>query len=85
MNKPQNRRPEGLGANIQGNHSDMADGSAVTNALYVILDITDTDAAEKVITKVKPDSVIYRIAWTAADMLEDDKVAKVRTINASGT
>lgn len=44
------------------------------------------NAVEKVITEVKPDAVIHCAAWTAVDMAEDDdKVAKVRAINAGGT
>lgn len=53
---------------------------------YVQLDITDREAVEKVITEVNPDAVIHCAAWTAVDMAEDDdKVEKVRTINAGGT
>ena len=45
-----------------------------------------SDAVEKVITEVNPDAVIHCAAWTAVDMAEDDdKVAKVRAINAGGT
>ena len=54
--------------------------------INVALGITDKDAVEKVITEVKPDAVIHCAAWTAVDMAEDDdKVAKVRAINAGGT
>ena len=64
----------------------MQDSSEVTNAPYVALDITDKDAVEKVITAVNPDAVIHCAAWTAVDMAEDDdKVEKVRAINAGGT
>ena len=71
---------------IQENYSGVSDGSAVTKAPYVALDITDKDAVEKVITEVNPDAVIHCAAWTAVDMAEDDdKVAKVRAINAGGT
>ena len=71
---------------IQENYSGVADGSAVTKAPYVALDITDKNAVEKVITEVNPDAVIHCAAWTAVDMAEDDdKVAKVRAINAGGT
>ena len=77
---------EGVGSDIQENYSGVADGSAITKAPYVALDITDKDAVEKVITEVNPDSVIHCAAWTAVDMAEDDdKVAKVRAINAGGT
>ena len=58
----------------------------MTKAPYIALDITDKDAVEKVITEVNPDAVIHCAAWTAVDMAEDDdKVAKVRAINAGGT
>ena len=77
---------EGVGSDIQENYSGVTDGSAVTKAPYIALDITDKDAVEKVITEVNPDAVIHCAAWTAVDMAEDDdKVAKVRAINAGGT
>ena len=53
---------------------------------YVSLDITDKEAVMKTITKIKPDAVIHCAAWTAVDMAEDDdKVYKVRAVNAGGT
>ena len=86
MNELLKRGHEGVGSDIQENYSGVADGSAVTKAPYVALDITDKEAVEKVITKVNPDVVIHCAAWTAVDMAEDDdKVAKVRAINAGGT
>lgn len=55
-------------------------------ASYVPLDITNKEAMMKVITEIKPDAVIHCAAWTAVDMAEDDdKVEKVRAINAGGT
>ena len=86
MNELLKRGHEGVGSDIQENYSGVADGSAVTKASYVALDITDKNAVEKVITEVHPDAVIHCAAWTAVDMAEDDdKVAKVRAINAGGT
>lgn len=86
MNELLKRGHKGVGSDIQENYSGVADGSAVTKAPYVALDITDKDAVEKVITEVNPDAVIHCAAWTAVDMAEDDdKVAKVRAINAGGT
>ena len=86
MNELLKRGHEGVGSDIQENYSGVADDSAVTKAPYIALDITDKDAAEKVITEVNPDAVIHCAAWTAVDMAEDDdKVAKVRAINAGGT
>ena len=86
MNELLKRGHEGVGSDIQETYSGVADGSAVTKAPYVALDITDKDAVKKVITEVNPDAVIHCAAWTAVDMAEDDdKVAKVRAINAGGT
>ena len=86
MNELLKRGHEGVGSDIQENYSGVADGSAVTKARYMALDITDKDAVEKVITEINPDAVIHCAAWTAVDMAEDDdKVAKVRAINAGGT
>ena len=86
MNELLKRGHEGVGSDIQENYSGVADDSAVTKAPYVALDITDKNAVEKVITEVNPDAVIHCAAWTAVDMAEDDdKVAKVRAINAGGT
>jgi dTDP-4-dehydrorhamnose reductase len=53
---------------------------------YEMLDITDAEAVEQVITRVKPDVVVHCAAWTAVDLAEDaDKIEKVRAINATGT
>ena len=86
MNELLKRGHEGVGSDIQENYSGVSDGSAVTKAPYVALDITNKNAVEKVITEVNPDAVIHCAAWTAVDTAEDDdKVAKVRAINAGGT
>lgn len=86
MNELISRGYEGIGSDIQSVYSGSQDGSAVTKAPYRMLDITDKEAVEKVITESKPDVVIHCAAWTAVDMAEDDdKIAKVRSINADGT
>lgn len=55
-------------------------------ASYVQLDITDQTAVENAIAEAKPDAVIHCAAWTAVDLAEDeDKIEKVRAINAGGT
>lgn len=75
-----------VGSDIAPEYAGIADGSAVTKAEYRQLDITDASAVEAVLTEVKPDAVIHCAAWTAVDLAEDDdKVAKVRAINAGGT
>lgn len=86
MNELIRRGHEGVGSDIAPQYSGIADGSAVTMAPYVPLDITDAAAVEQALTAVKPDAVVHCAAWTAVDMAEDDdKVAKVRAINAGGT
>ena len=86
MNELAKRRYEGVGSDIQKAYAGVADGTAVTTAPYVSLDITDQAADEKVITEIHPDVIVHCAAWTAVDMAEDDdKVAKVRSINAGGT
>lgn len=86
MNELLKRGYEGVGSDIQSVYSGVTDGSAVTTAPYVALDITDKEAVKKVITEIKPDAVIHCAAWTAVDMAEDDdKAEKVRAVNAGGT
>lgn len=86
MNELAKRGYDGVGSDIQPAYSGVADDSAVTAMPYVQLDITDKEAVRKVITEIKPDAVIHCAAWTAVDMAEDDdKVEKVRAVNAGGT
>lgn len=50
------------------------------------MDITDAVSVNRVITEAAPDAVIHCAAWTAVDLAEDDdKVEKVREVNAKGT
>ena len=86
MNELNKRGYEGLGSDIAEKYSGVADGSAVTTMPYVSLDITDEKKVKKVIEEYKPDAIVHCAAWTAVDMAEDDdKVEKVRAINADGT
>lgn len=86
MNELAKRGYEGIGSDIAPEYSGVADHSAVTSMPYVQLDITDAQAAEERITAAEPDVVIHCAAWTAVDLAEDeDKVEKVRAINADGT
>ena len=76
MNELALRGHVGIGSDLAPAYSGMADGTAVTTAPYVSLDITDANAVRRVITDVQPDAVIHCAAWTAVDMAEDDdKVA----------
>lgn len=86
MNELAKRGYDGVGSDIQPEYCGVADGSAITDMPYVQLDITDKEAVKKVISEIKPDAVIHCAAWTAVDMAEDDdKVEKVRAVNAGGT
>ena len=86
MNELAKRGYDGVGSDIQPEYCGVADGSAITDMPYVQLDITDKEAVKKVITEIKPDAVIHCAAWTAVDMAEDDdKVEKVRAVNAGVT
>lgn len=86
MNELLKRGYEGVGSDIHPEYSGVDDGSLVTQADYVQLDITGKAAVEKIITEIKPDAVIHCAAWTAVDAAEDaENVAIVRTINVEGT
>ena len=86
MNELAARGHEGVGSDLLPQYAGIADGSAVTRAPYVPLDITDGEAVSRVLSEVKPDAVIHCAAWTAVDLAEDeDKRNKVRAINADGT
>ena len=86
MNELAKRGYEGAGSDLAAEYSGIADGSAVTKMPYVSMDITDAAAVETVLQEVKPDAVVHCAAWTAVDLAEDDdKVDKVRSINAGGT
>lgn len=53
---------------------------------YFQLDITNSDAVEKIISETVPDIVIHCAAWTAVDAAEDEEnIPKVHAINVDGT
>lgn len=80
------REYEAIGSDIQPEYSGVADGSAVTRAPYVQLDITVSDAVERTIEKIHPDVIIHCAAWTAVDAAEDEaNKEKVDKINHLGT
>lgn len=86
MNELHKRGYEGVGSDIAPTYSGVQDGSAVCAMPYEQLDITDRAAVGSAIARLKPDVVIHCAAWTAVDLAEDDdKVEKVRAVNAGGT
>lgn len=86
MNELHKRNYEGIGSDLAPEYSGIHDGTPVTQMPYVSLDITDARAVDELIMQHKPDVVVHCAAWTAVDMAEDDdKVEKVRLVNAKGT
>lgn len=86
MNELASRGYEGIGTDLAPEYNGVQDGSYVTTAQYVSLDITNKEAVDKTIQEIHPDVVVHCAAWTAVDAAEDeDKQAKVRAINAGGT
>ncbi|MDY3341466.1 MAG: dTDP-4-dehydrorhamnose reductase [Lachnospiraceae bacterium] len=86
MNELAKRGYEGIGSDLAPEYTGIQDGSAVTKMPYVSLDITNKNAVEQTLEQIHPDVVIHCAAWTAVDMAEDDdKVEKVRAVNAGGT
>ena len=86
MNELAKRGYEGIGSDVASEYTGIQDGSAVTKMPYVSLDITNKNAVEQTLEQIRPDVVIHCAAWTAVDMAEDDdKVEKVRAVNAGGT
>ena len=77
---------EAVGSDIAPEYAGAQDGSAVTKAPYVAMDITNKEMVEKIVADVRPDAVVHCAAWTAVDLAEDEEnIGKVRAINADGT
>lgn len=86
MNELASRGYVGVGTDLAESYSGIQDGTYVTTAKYVSLDITNSEAVMNTIKSVKPDVVVHCAAWTAVDLAEDeDKQAKVKAINVDGT
>lgn len=86
MNELASRGYVGVGTDLAESYSGIQDGSYVTTAEYVSLDITNKEAVMNTIKCVNPDVVVHCAAWTAVDLAEDeDKQAKVKAINVDGT
>jgi dTDP-4-dehydrorhamnose reductase len=86
MNELASRGYEGIGSDLKPKYAGVQDGSPVTRAKYVPLDITDQDAVRKTIEEIHPDVIVHCAAWTAVDAAEDeDKKPLVQKINVDGT
>lgn len=79
-----------IGSDIAASYSGVQDGSEVTKAPYVKLDITDEAAVKKLFAEgfsdEKIDVIVHCAAWTAVDAAEDEaNKPKVKAINADGS
>ena len=84
VNELVKRGYEAVGTDLAESYAGVQDGTAVTTAPYVSLDITDDAAVKRVITEAGVDGVIHCAAWTAVDKAEECEDL-VRKINAGGT
>ena len=71
VNELTSRGHEAVGSDIQETYSGVADGSAVTVAPYVQLDITNKQAVQLTVEEIKPHVIIHCAACTAVDAAED--------------
>lgn len=72
-----------IGSDITEEYAGLSDGSAVCEAPYVRLDLTDEKAVRRAIRLIRPQAVIHPAAWTAVDKAEDPAVKElVWAINA---
>ncbi|MFN2925956.1 dTDP-4-dehydrorhamnose reductase [Lachnospiraceae bacterium YH-ros2228] len=86
MNELDKNGIQGVGTDLKPEYAGIQDGSAVTKAPYISLDITDRDAVLDVVKELHPDVIIHCAAWTAVDLAEDeDKQPLVKKINVDGT
>lgn len=75
-----------IGSDIAEKYSGIEDGSAVTTARYISMDITDAEIVRARVIYEQPDAVIHCAAWTAVDAAEEDENRlKVRAVNFVGT
>ena len=86
MNELAARGHEAVGSDIAPAYAGVQDGTSVTRAAYVQLDITSEAQVSKALLDIAPDAVIHCAAWTAVDPAEDeDKRGIVHAVNALGT
>lgn len=86
VNELVKRGHEAVGSDLKPAYAGVADGSAVTRAPYVPLDITDREAVVDAVGRIRPDAVVHCAAWTAVDAAEEaENREKVERINHQGT
>ena len=83
INELDRRGHVAIGSDITEEYAGMSDGSAVCEAPFVQLDLTDEKAVRRAIRLIRPQAVIHPAAWTAVDKAEDPAVKElVWAINA---
>ena len=86
VNEAIKRGHEAIGSDIAAFYSGIQDGSAVTTAPYVSLDITDRDSVMNTAGEARPDAIIHCAAWTNVDAAEEESNRPlVYKINVEGT
>lgn len=86
INELVKRGMSAIGSDITESYAGTQDGTAVCEAAYEMLDITNEEKVNEVLLRIRPDAVIHCAAWTAVDLAEDeDKQEKVFKINVKGT
>ncbi len=75
MNELVKRGHNGIGTDI----------TEVTDMPFIKLDITDSEAVNRIITQINPDAVVHCAAWTAVDAAENkENQEKVYAVNSLG-
>lgn len=75
-----------IGSDIAPVYQGIEDGSPVTRAEYVSMDITDQELVLRTVEERKPDAVMHCAAWTAVDAAEEEENRdKVWQVNVKGT
>lgn len=86
MNELIGRGHNCVGSGSGNAYKGIADGSAVTTAEYVSMDITDAGQVREAVDTIRPDAVIHCAAWTDVDGAEaPENRQKVFAVNADGT
>lgn len=86
VNELSKRGHQGVGSDLAPVYSGIADGTPVTRAEYVSMDITDSQLVLRTVEEVKPDAVMHCAAWTAVDAAEEEENREtVWQVNAKGT
>ena len=86
MNELDRRGHVAVGSDITEAYAGLPDGTAVCEAPYVSLDLTDERAVRRVMRMIRPQAVIHCAAWTAVDKAEDPALReRVMAINGAAT